>query len=373
MSYGTVQAEKMTTESGYSLGAGNASSFKNRLINGNMAIDQRNAGASAANTGGGLGYFLDRWGGFNSDASKYTVQQNAGSVTPPANFNYYLGITSSSAFSLGSTSQFQMGQAIEGYNMADFGWGTANAKPITLSFWVRSSLTGAFAVAFRNSGSPSYRSYLSTFTVNSANTWEQKTITVSGDTGGTWNSANGAGMYLTFCLGAGSTFTTSTTGSWIAGNFINVTGVNNLVSVNGATLYITGVQIEVGTVASSFDFRPVGTELILCQRYFEEVNLGAVATSYITMGAAWTSSQTEGVIRWSVAKRATPSCTVVNQVRYIGMGGSPSQEATSLIDTPSTVAGLVYSNSVTGFTAGQPVRINVNTAGTTKIQVSAEL
>lgn len=268
MSYGTVQAEKVTTESGYSLGAGNASSFKNRIINGAMTIDQRNAGASASNLGGQFTYFLDRWGGFNSDASKYTVQQNAGSVTPPAGFRNYLGITSSSAFSLGTSSQFQMGQAIEGYNMADFGWGTSSAKDVTLSFWVRSSLTGTFAVSLRNDGNPSYRSFLATFTINSANTWEQKTITVTGDTGGTWNSTNGAGIYLVFCLGAGSTFTTSTTGSWIGSNFINVTGANNLVSTNGATLYITGVQLEVGTVATSFDFRSIGTELALCQRYY---------------------------------------------------------------------------------------------------------
>lgn len=267
MSFGTVQAEKMTTESGYSLGAGNATSFKNRIINGEMDIDQRNAGASVTPATAGSGtYTLDRWNAYSTQASKFTVQQNAGSVTPPAGFTNYAGITSSSAYSLTSTDIFLFRQSIEGFNTADLGWGTANAKSVTLSFWVRSSLTGTFGGSFLNADQN--RSYPFTYTINSANTWEQKTITVTGDTSGTWGKTNGIGIGVYFGLGVGSTYS-GTAGSWASTNYYSATGATSVVGTNGATWYVTGVQFEVGTVATSFDFRDYGRELFMCQRYYQ--------------------------------------------------------------------------------------------------------
>jgi hypothetical protein len=192
--------------------------LKNRIINGAMVIDQRNAGASTTLTNG---YSLDRWQTQSSPASKATIQQNAGSVTPPVGFVNYAGITSTSAYSVAAGDYFNISQPIEGYNVSDLEWGTANAKTVTLSFWVRSSLTGTFGGSLRNSAGD--RSYPFTFTISSANTWELETITIAGDTSGTWLTTNGVGIDANFSLGVGSTFS-GTAGAWAAGNFISATG-----------------------------------------------------------------------------------------------------------------------------------------------------
>ena len=290
MSFGTVQAEKMTTESGYSLGAGNASSFKNRIINGAMVIDQRNAGAEV-NPAVNNTYYLDRWYAVSTAASKFKIGQNAGGVTPPAGFKNYLGCTSLSAYSLGSSEAFGVRQVVEGLNFADLGWGTANAQTITISFWVRSSLTGTFGVGLGNYNFS--RAYAASYTINSANTWEQKTITITGDTSGTWLSTNDIGLYLTWSLGYSSNLT-GTAGVWNAGSYFMPTGATSVVGTNGATFYLTGVQLEVGTVATSFDFRSIGTELDLCYRYCQIIN-GKSAFSnafsrYIIFGTASTGA-----------------------------------------------------------------------------------
>jgi hypothetical protein len=241
--------------------------FKNRIINGAMVIDQRNAGASVTpdNT-----YTLDRWFYGSTQNSKVTIQQNAGSVTPPVGFSNYLGVTSSSAYSITSSDIFYVRQPIEGFNTADLMFGTANAKTVTLSFWVYSSLTGTFGGSLRNSASS--RSYPYSYTISSANTWEYKTITIPGDTTGTWVGAtNGIGMLVHFGLGVGSTYS-GTAGAWAGANYLSATGATSVVGTNGATFYITGVQLEVGSTATSFDTRSIGQELMLCQRYYKRIS-----------------------------------------------------------------------------------------------------
>jgi len=235
-------------------------SFKNRIINGAMMIDQRNAGASiTANDGT---YSVDRFKWNMSQSSKGTGQQSS---TAPVGFSTSLLFTSSSAYTVGASEQFDLIQAIEGLNVSDLNWGTANAASVTLSFWVRSSLTGTFGGSLRNSASN--RSYPFTYTINSANTFEQKTITIAGDTSGTWLTTNGVGIYLTFGLGVGATIS-GTAGAWAGANYPSATGATSVVGTNGATFYITGVQLEKGSTATSFDYRPYGTELALCQRYY---------------------------------------------------------------------------------------------------------
>jgi hypothetical protein len=237
--------------------------FKNRIINGAMVIDQRNAGASVTPTNGQ--YTVDRWIYYGSQTSKATAQQNAAAVSPPAGFKNYLGITSASAYSVLSGDYFALGQHIEGFNIADLGFGTAGASTVTLSFWVRSSLTGTFGGTLSNGGS---RSYPFTYTISAANTWELETITIPGDTSGTWGSTNSYGITVYFGLGVGSTYS-GTAGAWSANSYFSATGATSVVGTNGATFYITGVQLEKGTVATSFDYRPYGTEFMLCQRYYE--------------------------------------------------------------------------------------------------------
>ena len=240
--------------------------FKNRIINGDMRIDQRNDGASVTqNTS--VQYTLDRWFAYGSVTSKFTVQQNAASVTPPVGFTNYLGVTSSSAYSVGTSDLFQMVQRVEGLNVSDLGWGTANAKTITVSFWVRSSLTGTFGGSIGNSANN--RSYPFSYTINSANTWEYKTITIAGDTSGTWLTTNGVGLYISFGLGGGSTYS-GTAGSWSGSNFQTATGATSVVGTSGATFYITGVQLEVGSSASNFEYRDYGSQLLQCQRYCQK-------------------------------------------------------------------------------------------------------
>ena len=195
------------------------------------------------------------------------MQQNAGSVTPPAGFTNYLGCTSTSAYTVGSGEIFYIRQSVEGFNIADLAWGTANAKTITISFWVRSSLTGTFGGALQNSAAD--RSYPFSYTISSANTWEQKSVTIAGDTSGTWLTTNGVGVGVQFSLGTGST-NSGTAGSWQAANLSSATGAVSVVGTNGATFYITGVQLEIGTSATPFERRLYGQELANCQRYYEK-------------------------------------------------------------------------------------------------------
>jgi len=299
--------------------------MKNRIINGACVIDQRNAGASVTPNGS---YTLDRWAAGNSQASKFSVQQNAGSVTPPAGFTYYLGVTSLSAYTVGAAEQFFMYQPIEGYNVADLGWGTANAKTITLSFWVRSSLTGTFGGSILNSAQN--RSYPFSYTISTANTWEQKSVTIAGDTSGTWLTTNGIGMYISIGLGVGAT-NSGTAGAWAGTTYYSATGATSVVGTNGATLYFTGVQLEVGSTATSFDYRPYGTELALCQRYFERSYDTTSATGSFSSGFRGSSTNATAFAEgpgwgFAVPKRTGPTVTLYNAVS--GASGAGYQVST---------------------------------------------
>lgn len=274
-------------------------SWRNRIINGDMRIDQRNAGASVTPDSV---YTLDRWQAQNTQTGKFTVQQNAGSVTPPTGFTNYLGVTSTSAYSVTSTDWFNICQPIEGFNCADLAWGTANAQTVTLSFWVRSSLTGTFGGAIV--GASNSRSYPFSYTISSANTWTQISITIAGDTTGSWVTNNTTGMVVRFSLGAGST-RSGTAGAWASGLYISATGATSVVGTNGATFYITGVQLEKGSTATSFDYRPYGTELALCQRYFyKHVSGTGLAIGTITY---YTGSNLEVYVPFPVTMRAIPT------------------------------------------------------------------
>jgi len=291
--------------------------FKNRIINGAMVIDQRNAGASV--TPIDTAYTLDRWSTSTSQASKFTIQQNAGSVTPPSGFNNYLGLTVGAAanVTVGTTDYFGISQSIEGFNFLDFGFGASGASTVTLSFWIRSSLTGTFGGVLRNSASN--RAYPFTYVISASNTWEQKTVTIVGDTTGTWLKTNGIGATVFFSIGMGSTYT-DVAGAWTSkASTTSANGSTNLVATNSATFYITGVQLEKGSTATSFDLRPYGTELALCQRYFSSSFVVGTAPSnaqnYITNGfggglatysanVAWTET-----MKFPVSMRTTPTMT----------------------------------------------------------------
>ena len=287
----------------------NNTTFRNRIINGAMVIDQRNAGASAPTNSGNDVYTLDRWRAVYGVQNKYTVQQNAGGLTGanlPSGFKNYLGVTSSAATSTGAGDIYHIGQAIEGFNVSDLGWGAAGAATITLSFWVRSSLTGTFGGSLQNSAVN--RSYPFTFTISAANTFEYKTVTIAGDTSGTWLTTNGIGITIRFNLGTGSTYS-GTAGAWAAADYRSATGATSVLATNGATFYITGVQLEAGTTASPFEYRPYGTELALCYRYYQtnpQTMAVAIATN-VLLFQAW----------FSLPMRAMPELSLTTTSPYI--------------------------------------------------------
>jgi hypothetical protein len=317
MAYGTVNADVIgTSVANTSLGAGDASLMKNRLINSAMVIDQRNAGASVTPTDGQ--YSLDRWQCAASQSSKYTVQQNAGSVTPPVGFKNYLGATSSSAYTVNSTDYFAIIQKIEGLNTYDLGWGTANAKTVTLSFQVYSSLTGTFGGSIQNSAQN--RSYPFSYSVPVANTWTTISITVAGDTTGTWLTTNGIGVSVVFSLGMATAYS-GTAGAWAGAFYQSATGATSVVGTNGATFYITGVQLEVGSSATGFEYRQYQQELALCQRYYETGNVNCV-------GILLNTTLVSGNVNYIVAKRASTTATYSSASLYYN-GTVPSISSSS--------------------------------------------
>jgi hypothetical protein len=300
--------------------------FRNRIINGDMRIDQRNAGASVTPTD--AQYTLDRWNAGLTQASKFSVQR---STTAPAGYTNSLLVTSLSAYSVGAGDLFRISQYVEGFNAADLGWGAAGAQSVTLSFWVRSSLTGTFSGSLANSAFN--RSYPFTFTINAANTWEQKSVTIAGDTTGTWLTNNGIGIRVGFSLGAGSTYS-GTAGAWAGATYTAATGATSVVGTNGATLYITGVQLEVGSVATPFERRPYGTELALCQRYYQQfggaasrfplVQLYGASSNFLVIPISFVvEMRTEPTLTkvgtWAATNCSQPS-TLYNSAYGMGLG-----------------------------------------------------
>jgi hypothetical protein len=276
-----------------------SSSWRNRIINGGMTISQGAAGATvtpAVSSAYTTNYPVDRFQVLVGAASKLTTAQSS---VAPVGFSFSTLITSSSAYTVGAGEVFVIRQNIEGFNTADLGWGTANAQTVTLTFWVRSSITGTFGGSLQNSASN--RSYPFTYTINSANTWEFETITIAGDTSGTWIGAtNDTGIRVNLGLGVGSTFS-GTAGAWAGSDFDSATGATSLVGTNAATFYITGVQLEAGSTASPFDYRDYGRELIMCQRYYQKY------TQLLLSGYNGSTGSIYNTYLFPVEMRATPT------------------------------------------------------------------
>ncbi len=327
--------------------------FKNRIINGARVIDQRNAGASVTVNNNTDLFAVDRWAANGQSADGvFTAQQSS---TAPIGFvNSLVATVTTADSSIGVSQRYFIAQKIEGLNTSDLGWGTANAATVTLSFWVRSSLTGTFGGSIKNSDST--RSYPFTYTISSANTFEQKTITIAGDTSGTWLTTNGIGIVVGLSLGAGSSFL-NTAGAWAAGNYFGATGQTNLIGTNGATFYITGVQLEKGSTATSFDYRPYGTEFALCQRY---CYVGNVSLS----GNCDSAGQPNVSGMFPVSFRTTP---ILNS--YSGNWRGAMLAAISNLSITS------FSGAVVNFYSTQSGTINtvvIATPGTT-VNLSSEL
>jgi len=338
----------------------------NKIINGDMAIDQRNAGASVT---AASNYTLDRWFAGSTVASKFTCQQNAAAVTPPVGFANYLGVTSSSAYSSAAGDIFNVQQSIEGFNFADANFGTANARAVTLSFWVRSSLTGTFAGGLRNSAAN--RSYVFNYTISDANTWEQKTVTIAGDTSGTWIGAtNGIGATLLFDIGTGSTYA-GTASAWNASNVFTSSGATKVVATNAATWYVTGVKLEIGTVATPFVPDDYGVSFQKCQRYFVK---WSGTNAIVSLAYQLSSTQGYAVIKLPVSLRgaATIAYTGTPKMDFAGYSGSINGMSQAGGYGPMFDTQWIYATS-TGLAAGSGVSGTLNCASDGVVTLSAEL
>ena len=343
----------------------NTFGFKNRIINGAMVIDQRNAGASVTLSAAYNTYTLDRWQAAYSQTSKFTVQQTPSATETGfatrvnAGFTNYLACTSSAATTVGASEYYIISQAIEGFNTADLAWGTANAKTITLSFWVYSSLTGTFGGAINNEAFN--RGYPFSYAIPTANTWTQISVTIAGDTTGTWTGAtNGNGMFVFFGLGAGSS-ASGTAGAWGASGYRSATGAVQVVATNGATFYITGVQLEKGATATSFDYRPYASEYFMCCRYFR----------YWGFSSAWESQTTSSSnhVTWQFPQpmRTLPTLVRIGNLitgRENGTAVTPYQYDASSGSASGTEC-YIYAQNTTGSTT--PIAIGGRGSATAEL------
>jgi hypothetical protein len=287
--------------------------FRNRIINGNMVIDQRNAGASVTPTGSA--YTLDRWRLGLASSQRMSVQRVSDA---PAGFTNSILFTVTTAGSATAGDLIYLQQNIEGFNVSDLGFGTASAKSVTASFWVKSSVTGLKSISLNNGALN--RAYCTTYNIDVANTWEYKTVTMPGDTTGTWETGNGNGLELHFNFQVGSTYET-TLNAWAAGRFYSASSVPDITDTSGATISFTGVQLEAGSVATPFERRPYGTELQLAMRYFQffgprigsGTNDGNLVVSLITGQPA-----RPALPLLQTPMRAAPSVTVYSRTEASG-------------------------------------------------------
>lgn len=358
---GVTFPDSTEQETGYANGIG----FRNRIINGDMRIDQRNAGAAVSSDNS---FPVDRIKvRTNVTGATFTAQQ---STTVPASFVNSVVYTTGTGATAGVSEIASFVHNIEGTNTADLGFGSANAKNIAISFWVRSSITGTFVVSIRNSAGD--RNYPATYTISSADTWEYKTISVAGDTSGTWLTNTGIGIQLWFDLGSGSDFN-GTANAWTSSTHINVSGSANVVGTSGATFYITGVQLEVGSVATPFERRPYGTELSLCQRYYQQIGkTNNVNYQPYAIGAVATSTIAVAVFSLPVTMRATPTFTFNSPTNTIVT--PPTTAATNVtLDIASPITIMYNLTVASGLTTGNAVRHLQTDASASSLELSAEL
>lgn len=357
----------MTRAVSIAQGGSNNVTMRNRIINGGMVIDQRNAGGTVNNTTSFV-YTLDRWQIYGTSSSKFRVAQSAPAGTLAATgFSSAVQIYSLAATTVNSSDIYVFTQTVEGYNWADISWGTANAQSVTLSFWVYSSLTGTFGGYVKGGGTYTFPF---SYTVSSANTWEKKTVTISGQTAGTWGTTNNAGAYVGFSLGTGNGYC-ATANTWTSGDYYGATGQTNFVSTNAATMYITGVQLEAGTTATPFEQRLYGTELALCQRYCEVLSFNYDQYTGAA-GFATTSAVAYFAQPWTQVKRAIPSITFIGY-NYQGQGlyDTSSPTALSAVRIALTAANLNLAATYSG-TNGQAVCMR-SLDNNQKMIISAEL
>jgi hypothetical protein len=324
-----------------------ASPTRNKIINGAMEIDQRNSGSSVTLTSGGI-YTVDRFEGFEDTDGVMTAQQTADA--PPGFLNSLICTTTTADASIGTAQYCIVSQKIEGKNVIDLAWGSASAQTVTLSFWVKSTLTGTFSGSLLNSAQD--RSYPFEYSISSANTWEQKTITISGDTTGTWLTTTGIGVQVVWSLGIGFDYW-GTANTWNAAGAFGTVSTAVIGTLN-ATWQLTGVQLEVGSAATSFDWTNYQQELAMCQRYYYRFTPTA-ATQRYGNGFFQSTTSFRSLINFPVPMRIAPTALEQSGTAgdYSVVGGStfvctsvPTFSVASLYNCDVSFTG-------SGFSAGE--------------------
>jgi hypothetical protein len=349
----------------YMSAQGTSFGMRNKIINGAMVIDQRNAGAAITGTASLL-YSVDRFNTFVSTDGVMTFQQVADA---PTGFTYSLKATTTTAdASLTATQRAILFQRIEGYNVSDLMLGSANAVQFTASFWVKSTLTGTFGGSFQNTGSA--RAYPFTYTISVASTWEQKTVTITGDTTGTWDTTNGSGLQIVWGLGVGSTFS-GTAGAWAAGDFNSATGATSVIGTLNATWQVTGVQLEKGSKSTPFENRPYGTEFNLCQRYYWR---NSVTEAYGWFGLGTCTSATNARINIALGQtmRTTPTVFAGGNTRVYD-GGAAVGASSFSINNNSLVYPQLTVTTNSGLTQGRAAFLGADNNAATYLAFDAEL
>jgi hypothetical protein len=347
---------------------GTTTGFKNKIINGACNIAQRN-GTTAVTTNSNA-YVIDMWA-CNANNNYGNWQWNQNSITPPAGFTNYVGGVSTGNYSFTGSDYCNINPVVEGYNWADLNWGSANAKTITISFWVRASITGTYSFAMSNGGAN--RTYRTTYTISAANTWEYKTITVAGDTSGTWQTTTSRGISIWFGAGWGTTYSAPANNAWASDFYFNSSGCVTWMGTSGATWYVTGLQVEVGTTATNFESRSYGTELSLCQRYLFVYNDGqSSGNASYGVGNVYNSSNINICGFFPTTMRIAPTGITVSSVGsfYINNGGA-NGTASSITYGGASQSSYQLSCAASGINSGTVILLNNNRSG--QLLWSAEL
>lgn len=317
-------------------------------INGDMRISQR--GTSSTSNG----YLVDRYKSENSTSATFT--QSQGTTSPPKRFGHYLKINTDTAdTSIGSSEYFTLVHPVEGQDVIGSGWGTSSAIPITLSFWVKSNVTGTYAVEIQT-GLGSYESSHN-YTVDVSGVWEYKTVTFPAFTSTAIPMGNTAGFYLNWWLAAGSTWNTGAISpDWTTGNSGRASGQVNLFAAQNNYWQITGVQLELGKVATPFEHRSYGEELALCQRYFYKIDMSA-SENILPVAAAWSNNVAYGQMPFPVEMRATPAFVYPGGSNFIFYSAGYSAVVNYLAALGSTKNfwGVHYASANTNWTPGNAV------------------
>ena len=348
----------------FSLNGGQLAGLRNRIINGDMRVDQRNNGSAVTPTA--ATYLVDRWYYYTNIASKLTFQQVSDA---PTGFKYSLKVSVAAQYSPANVDSFVVWQPIEGLNVIDLNLGTASAATITCTVWIKGSIAGTYTCYLGNGTGA--RSYVGTIAVTTS--WAKQTITLIGDTTGTWPTDNTTGLRLGVDLGSGINQST-TAGVWQAGFFARTAGSVTFVNqVNGSTLNITGVQLELGSTATTFEQRPYGLEFALCQRYLPASNgVGVIAN-----GHAFSATNALVTFPFQVPPRVPPTgVSVANAANFnVWDGGGNLIACTSigLYGYAGSYGVILQPVVAAGLTLGRATSLNASNANCQILLTGSEL